>query len=547
MSKIKIFALGGLNEIGKNMYVVEVNNDIFIFDAGLKYPDNKMFGIDYIIPDFDYIVKNKKRIKGIFLTNSHAENIGAIYDILSEVKDIKVYATKFTCLIIKQKLNELKLKFDNLVEIKPHIKLNFKENSIFPISVTHSSPDSVLYVLNTRDGSIVYTGNFVFDSMSSNNYSMDIGKIAYVGKQNVLCLLSESIYAGKSDYTAPKHRAYSYIKNILDKSSNRVIFSVYDEQIYRIQELFNAISKTNRRIVIMGKPLQTLINTCISEGYLTIAPDKIGDLTNIDDTNIVILTYNDRNNIFNNIKKIVSGYDKFLKLKETDEVVFLEQISENNDKLFVNLLNDIACLDVLTHYNKQLLSHHASNEDLAMFSNLLNPKYYMPVNGEYKDLVENANALHNTGFNKENIILKLNGEAVSFVKGNLVVDKKENVKVDEILIDGTSSEDVGELVLKDREILSDNGIVIVTSVINKITKEIIGGPEILTRGFVFVKENTNLITEATSMSTDIITSNIVDNKVDFNKIKNGIRDQLSKYFYSQTGCRPMIITVIQEI
>ena len=246
MSKIKIFSLGGLNENGKNMYVVEVDKDIFVFDAGLKYGNDQMLGIDYILPDYSYLIENEKRIKGIFLTHGHESNMGAMADILKDLKNVNVYATKYTMEILKKDLEESNVVCKHLKEIRPHSKIAFGKNSVFPISVTHSIPDSVAFVLYTRDGAIVYTGDYVFDSTMMGNYKTDIGKLAYVGKQGVLCLLSESLYAERPGHTSPNNRVYDFIKDVMVKSKDRVIATIQPAHIYRLQEILNACVKTRK-------------------------------------------------------------------------------------------------------------------------------------------------------------------------------------------------------------------------------------------------------------------------------------------------------------
>ena len=241
MSKIKIFALGGLNEIGKNMYCVEVDKDLFIFDAGLKYSSDNMLGVDYIIPNYDYIKDNKKRIKGLFISHGHDEQMGAIADIMVDLPNIPIYATPFTLEIIKMELEEENLKSDNLHQIEAHHKISFGKCSIFPIAVTHSVPDAVAYALYTPDGVIFYTGNYIFDPTMTNHYKTDVGKIAYVGKQGVLCLLGESIYADKSGYTSPNHRISDIVNEVINKADGRILFNVFQTQLFRIQELLNEV------------------------------------------------------------------------------------------------------------------------------------------------------------------------------------------------------------------------------------------------------------------------------------------------------------------
>ena len=548
MSKIKIFSLGGLNEVGKNMYIVEVDQDIFVFDAGLKYADDKMLGVDYIIPNYDYLKENKKRIKGVFVTHGHDAQMGALSDILLDIKDLKIYGAPFTLDVIRNQLKEDNIKTDNLIEIKPHKKINFGKNSIFPINLTHSVPDALGYVLNTQDGAIFYTGNFVFDSTMRDAYETDIGKLAYVGKQGVLCLLSESIYADKKGFTSPNHRISSIIRETINNNPGRILFNIFQAQLYRIQELFNEIMKTNRRVVIMGKSLETIIMSAIEKNYIKFDKTRIGNIHQVNDPNIVVIISDEREKPYSNIKRIIKGYDKFINLTEKDTVIFASPIYDGMEKSATKILDDISKIgsNIVTVPNKKYLTHHASSEDLMLMIGLMKPKYYFPVIGEYRHQVANKEAAQKVGISEENIILKLNGEVVTFIDGDLK-DTNEKIKVDDILIDGKTVGDIGELVLRDRESLSDNGIVIVAVTLDKKTKKILAGPEILTRGFVYVKDNIDLIKEAENISLDIIENSIQPNYVDFNKIKTTIRDKVGKYLYEATECKPMILIVVQEV
>ena len=548
MSKIKIFSLGGLNDNGKNMYVVEVDRDVFIFDAGLKYADDKMLGVDYIIPNFDYLKENIKRIKGIFITHGHEMQMGAIADILSELPTLKIYGTSFTLDIIRQELINENISTDNLIELKPHKKVSFGENSIFPISLTHSVPGNVGYVLYTNDGAIFYTGNFAFDSTMRGEYKTDIGKLAYVGKQGVLCLLSESEYASKGGYTSPQHRMSSIFSEILSKCENRILFNLYDSQLYRIQELLTELEKTDRKVIIMGKTLETLINNCIDKGYITFDRTRFTNIHNVNNDNVAVIISDEREKPFSNIKRIVRGTDKFIKISSNDTVVFASQVYDGMEKTATDVYDSLAKLEcnLIILPTKKYLSLHASSEDLLLMLDLMQPKYYFPVSGEYRNQVANKELAKIYGMNEENILLKLNGQVAYFENGCLV-DTDETVKVDDILIDGKVVGDIGEAVIKDREALADNGIVIVTATIDKITKKVLAGPEILTRGFIYVKDNIDLIKEAQNLSLSVINEYTNNTYVDFNKVKNGIRDKVGKYLYEQTECKPMILLVIQEV
>lgn len=550
MSKIKIFSLGGLNENGKNMYVVNVDHDIFVFDAGLKYDNDLNLGIDYIIPSFDYLIKNKGHIKGIFLTHGHDSNIGAVPDILEKLPDINIYATKLTMEILKNDLTKEQIEKANLKEIRPHSKLDFGKNSVFPISVTHSIPDAVCYVLYTEDGAIVYTGDFVFDSTMMGAYKTDIGKLAYVGKQGVLCLLSESMYADKAGHTSPNNRVADFVREVLIKNENRIIATIFPAHFYRIQEIFNEVSKTHRKIVIMGKFLQDMINRAIDEGYLTIDKSRIGTLQNLYDKDSVVLISDEKEKPFANLERIIKGYDKYIKIKETDTIFITEPSYAGIEKRTAVIMDEIAMLgaNAISLSSKRHLLHHASQEDLMLMINLMNPKYYFPVKGEYRNQYANAEVAYTLGIPRDNIILKENGDVVTFVKGKML-PTFEHIDVDEILIDGKNQGDVGDLVLKDREMLGENGIVIISCTLDKETKGVLAGPEILTRGFIYVKESQDLLEETKKIAKEVIEANIELNskRVDYSNIKNSVRDELGKFFYKQTESKPMIITVIQEV
>ena len=547
MSKIKIFSLGGLNENGKNMYVIEVDDEIIVIDAGLKYADEHMLGIDYIIPNINYLKDNQKRIKGIFLTHGHYENSGALRDIIRDLKNTKIYAAKFTIDILKKEFENSKLPTNNLIEILPYKNITVGKLKIFPVSLSHSIPDNLGYAIYTDDGVIFYASDFVFDSLMRGHYQTDIGKLAYIGKQGVLCLLTESVYANKIGFTSPNHRTSNLIRETLSKAKGRIIFNVLNSHLYRIQELFNEVSKTKRKIVIMGKSLQNIVSYAIDNKYLFINKNSIGDLSNINDENVIILTSNERKKPYSNINKIINGYDKFVTLKETDTIFLSTPIYEGREKTFYKLLDDISKLGVdIVTLSKKHLSHHASSEDLLMMIDLMKPKYYFPIKGEYRYQVANADLAVKVGIKPENIILKENGFIAKIEKGNLINDG-EFVECGEISIDGDSTEDIGEVVLRDREMLSNNGIIIVSATLDKKEKKILAGPEILTRGFVYVKDSTELLNNIKEICLNIIKDNTHDNYVDYNKIKNSIRDMLSKYLSNQTGNKPMIISVLQEI
>ncbi len=544
MSKIKIMGLGGLSETGKNTYVVEVDNAIFILDCGLKFATENLYGIDYIIPDFEYLVKNKKKIKGLFLTHGHYENMGATNDLVRMIPNLKVYCTKFTKYILESDgLNP-----NNIIEIEPHKKINFRDVSIFPISVSHSTPDAVMYVINTRDGAICYTGDFIIDPLMRGAYDMDLGKIAYVGKKGVLALLQESSFSEKSGHTSPNHRLVGVFREAISHTKNRLMFLVLPTHLYTIQEIFDAAKNTHRKMVVMGKQLQNLIDMAVKEKYLEIQEGLLGDLSNIDDKDAIILMADSKQNPYACISKVLSGYDKFIHLKETDTIVFAEPRYDENEKLLVKIENDLAmhgCEIVSIPKGKTIL-HHASKEDLMLMIKLLNPKYYMPVKGEYRYMVNNADLASSLGIPDSNILLKQNGDIIEIDNG-VLQDNFKNIKINDVLIDGKSNDDVGDLVIKDRQMLSENGIVLISATISRKTREILVGPEVTTRGFIYIKDSKDMINEIKNISLEVITRNITDKYVEYTKIKTEIREELGKYLYNETECKPMIIAVIQEV
>ena len=548
MSKINIFSLGGLNENGKNMYVVCVDDDILVLEAGLQYADEQTLGIDYMIPNIDYLKQNKERIRGIFLTHGHDENVGAITDIIDYLPNIPIYASPFTYNIVKQELLEYDKSISSLVKIEANKPVDVGNLKVYPVSLSHSIPDNFGYAIYTPDGIIFYASDFVFDSTMRGAYKTDLGKLAYIGKQGVLCLMSESLYANKEGYTAPNHRIQSLIRETLVKSNGRIIFNVLNSHLYRIQELFNEVEKTDRKIVVMGKRLQNIIDNAIKEDYLHIDSKYIGDLSNINDENVVILNSNERYKPYYNILKIVDGYDKYVTLTSSDTVFLATPVYEGREKTFYKLLDKIAKIgcEAVVLSPKKYLSYHASKEDLMMMIELMNPKYYFPIKGEYSEQVANGDLACMVGVDKDNIILKENGSVATIVDGKLMDEFKE-VRVGNISIDGDSSNDIGELVLKDRELLSNNGIVIVSATIDKKSKQIIAGPEILTRGFIYVKDSVQLIDDMKNICSSIILDNTHNGYVDYTKIKNTIRDELSKFLFEQAGNKPMIINVIQEV
>src|SRR5574344_1587652 len=381
MSKIKIFGMGGLNENGKNTYVVEVDDKIFILDCGIKYASSKEYGIDYILPSYNYLEENKKRIVGVFLTHAHQENMGGVEDLLNAIPNLKVYCTKYT----KNYLTLEGINEKNIVEIKAHKKISFGDVSVFPINVSHSVPDAVMYVINTKDGAICYTGDFMIDPTMNGAYDMDLGKIAYIGKQGVLAMLCESSFSEHTGHTSPNHRLTNFFRYAISHAPKRMIFTVLPTHLYTLQDIFNGAENTHRHVILIGKQLQNIVNFSLANKYLNIQTGLIGDLSNINEEDAIIIIADNRENPYSNISKILGGYDKFVHLKSTDTIVFSETRYDATEKLLVKLQNDLAMMgcDIVTIPKDKNVLLHASQEDLMLMIKLLNPKYYMPGKGVY--------------------------------------------------------------------------------------------------------------------------------------------------------------------
>ncbi len=544
MSKIKFFALGGLDEIGKNSYVIEVDKSIFIFDCGLKYASGNLLGIDYIIPDFSYLVKNKDKIKGLFLTNGHEDNIGGVDDLLKEIPDLKIYASKFTkFMLLEEGINP-----KNIIEINANKKISFKELSVFPINVSNSIPDSLMYTINTPDGAICYTGDFIIDPKMYNEFDMDLGKIAYIGKQGVLALITESLFSERKGHTSPKHHLTEFFEDAFNHIDKRVIISVLPEHLYTIKEIFKALENKHRKVVLMGKKLQRIVNFAKKEGYLKFNDDLIGDLKNLKDEKAVIIVANEYTNPFGHLNRLIKDFDKYITLLKDDTVIIAEPRLDSLEKVLIKLENELSkygC-NVINLPAEKTVIHHASSEDLMLMIKLLNPTYYIPARGEYRYMVGNANLANSLGIEPKNIILKQNGEQIT-IDNKKLLEKTTKIKVDSILIDGDITDDIGDLVIKDREMLSENGIVLISATIDKKTKNILVGPEISTRGFVYIKDSHDLLSEIKEISRDVIEKNTNSKFVDFNNIRHELRSTLSKFLYDQTESKPMIIAVVQEV
>ena len=435
----------------------------------------------------------------------------------------------------------------NLIELTAHKQINFGENNIFPIQVSHALPDSYLYVLNTKDGAIVFTGNYVFDPTMTGPYKTDIGKLAYVGKQGVLCLMSECLYSNNLGFTSPKHLAGELFTETLLKTPGRILINIFGSQIYRIQELLDSVTNSDRNVVIMGKNLENIISKSIDMGLIKFDKKRIKNIHHVNDEGIVVIISNEKERPYSSLKRILRNSDKFITLKEEDTVVIASPIYEGIELTSTKVFDDIAKVgSKLIILSKKFLSPHASREDILMMINLMQPKYFMPVNGEYRCQVEAVNAAKLIGYNDSNTLLRLNGQATTFIDGKLV-DSVDHIKVDDVFIDGKDTTDIGDLVLKDREILSDNGIVIVTATVDKVTKIILANPIIVTKGFVFVKEAEPLLKSLSTIFIDEINTEFQKEKFDLEELKQNVSERAKRFIKRENGREPYIMPIVDII
>lgn len=547
MSKIKIFALGGLGENGKNMYCVDVADEIIVFDIGFKYPDETMYGIDTVVPDFTFLKENQDRIKAIFLSHAHMDNIGAINDFVRIFPEVPIYGSAPTMMMVNYILEESGLKSDKLNTIDRFKNISFGDYSVFALPLTHSAPDNFGYAVNTKQGIIFYATDYIFDHSATEAYSTDIGKIAYLGKQGVLCLLSESLQASKSGHTSPEHRISDTLEDFFEGAGTRAFIMLYSSNFYRIQEVLTESKSVGRKVVIFGKRLTEIVQSGIDNGIFDFDKNDLVSVFNAakHEGELTIIVSGERDRPFSGMSRIVSGKDKYFKLTSEDSVLIAATPVPNTEIEATAVTNDIyrsgATVKVIN--KKQVRGSHASKEDVLLMLELLNPKYFIPIKGEYRHQIAARNAAVSKRFETENILMMNNGNVVEFENGKATMGK--DIAVGDVLVDGhTISE--GEVVLKDRELLKENGIVIISCALNFNSKKIIAGPEIVTRGFIHIQENKEYIEELKAESRKVI-SDALAASASYNEIQKAIRENISNYIYEEKGRRPMIITMIQTV
>jgi ribonuclease J len=547
---IKVFALGGIGEMGKNMYLVEVDKDIFVIDAGLMFPEEEMLGIDIVIPDISYLTENKDRVKAVFLTHGHEDHIGALSYVLNSL-EVPVYGTKLTLALANAKLKEQDYTGKtNFIEIDSNAVLDFETVQVSFFKTNHSIPDSVGVCIHTSEGIIVYTGDFKFDQGATKLYKPEIGKMAEIGDQGVLFLLSDSTEAERPGYTASEVIVERAMSNSFYNAPGRIFAACFASDINRIQHVFNAAQENRRKVAVVGKSLERIYHIALDLGYLEVEEDLIIPITEIkeyQDNQIVVLMTGTQGEPIEALQKMAKQTHKQVNIQPGDTVLIAASPVRGSE-LFLGKTVDMlfrAGANVVSGSRTFHVSSHGSQEELKFMINLMKPKYLIPVHGEYRMLKAHRKLARECGVKDHQILLPDRGEVVELKDGKLTMGSK--VSSGNVLIDGIGVGDVGNIVLRDRKLLSQDGILIVVVTLTKQDKKIAAGPEIISRGFVYVRESEKLMDDSTKLVRDIVERNIAKDTFEWSSLKQEVRDDLNRYLYEKTKRRPMILPIIMEV
>lgn len=547
---IKIIALGGVGEIGKNMYLTEVDGDIFVVDAGLMFPEDEMLGIDIVIPDFTYLTANKERVKAIFLTHGHEDHMGALTYVLRKM-NVPVFGTKLTLALAREKMKEQE--YSGAVdfrEINSETVLDFGTVTVSFFKTNHSIPDSVGISINTSEGSIVHTGDFKFDQAATALYKPEIGKMANIGEKGVLCLLSDSTDAERPGYTPSEATVVEELSTVFYNAQGRIIAACFASDINRIQHLFDSAQKNGRKVAVVGKSLKRVFDITLELGYLSVTDDLIIPITEINeysDKEIVILTTGSQGEPIEALQKMAKQGHPHVNIQEGDTVLIAASPLKGSEVFIYKTIDMLyrAGASVVSGKRSVQVSSHGSQEELKFMINLMNPKFFIPVHGEYKMLKAHKKVAMASGIPEENIYIPERGDVIEFVGGKIRFT--ERVPAGNTLIDGIGVGDVGNIVLRDRRLLSQDGVLIVVVTLNKADRKITAGPEIISRGFVYVRESEKLMADSSALVREIVEKNLSKESFDWTSIKQDIRDSLNLYLFDKTKRRPMIMPIIMEV
>ncbi|AHA30058.1 Zn-dependent hydrolase [Exiguobacterium sp. Leaf187] len=547
--KVSVFALGGAGEIGKNMYVVELDEDIFVIDAGLMFPGDEMLGIDKVIPDISYLKENKERIQGIFITHGHEDHIGALSYVLRDLK-VPVYGTRLTLGLIEHKLKEAGLlKKADLRPIDAKTKLTVAGHFITFFRVNHSIPDAVGVCIQTSQGAIVHTGDFKFDYTPVDGKQADFGKIAAIGQRGVLCLLSDSTNAERPGMSGSESIVGSELNDVIYEAPGRVIVASFASNIHRLQQVFAAAEANNRKVAVVGRSMVNNVEVAQRLNYLRFKQKTLIDLSDInrlDDNQVVILTTGSQGEPMAALTRMARNAHKQVNIRLNDTVVVAASPIPGNEKSVSKTIDLLfrAGANVIYNQRKVHVSGHGHAEDLKLMLNLIKPKFFLPIHGEFRMQKAHSRLAQTVGVNANNIFIIENGDVVEFEKRKARMSRKVNAG--NVLIDGIGVGDVGNIVLRDRRLLSQDGVVLCVITISRKNKTIVSGPEIISRGFVYMRESEDMINEANRIVAKQLQGKL-NGELDWTEMKSLIRDKLSAYLYEQTKRRPMILPIIMEI
>jgi len=554
MANIRFFSLGGLGENGKNMYCVEVDKKIFILDTGLKYPNSELYGIDEIIPDFRMLTKVKQHIKGIFLSHAHEDHVGALPHILKEL-NVPVYGSEFTLEIVKEQLkeNDYNLNDYKFVAIKDTSYIKFGDVKVTFFSTNHSIPGSLAIVIMTLDGSIVFTSDFTLMQSGNEMYQTNFRKINEIAEKGVLLLLPESVGAPMEFVSGLKEQLFHRLNNTISRATGRIIVTLFSSDIQKIQNIIDISVANNKKIAVLGRRTQKIVDIAIKNGYLNIPSHLLISLKFIDDKNknldpnLVCLITGNRHEPFYMLQRMTRKVDRLINIEQSDTIIMLTPPIPGTEKMAARTLDLLFKTDaeVMIVDRKQLQASHASAEELKMMINFLNPKYIVPVTGEFRQQFACKKCALEIGYKDENVFLLDNGDSL-YIEEKVANIAKEDVKTGDILIDGIPIADSNDVVMRDRELLADDGAVIVVASIDPKKRVLLGKIEVSSKGFSNgIEAEETLKNDLTKLSLEIINKHLSAKKyINWNDIKKDLRDVINNYIYKSSRRNPIIIPLM---
>ena len=552
MSDIKIIALGGVRENAKNLYIVEINDSIFILDAGLRYPENEQLGVDFVIPNLDYLVENKDRIQGIFLTHGHADAIGALPYILQDAK-VPVFGSSLTIELAKLFVKNAGVnKFNNFHVIDSETEIEFDDAVVSFFKTTHSIPESMGIVLGTDRGNIVYTGDFKFDQAARPYYKTDLGRLAEIGQEGVLALLSDSANATSTEQTASEAEVGQEIDQVIADADGRVIIAAVASNLVRIQQVFDSAAEHGRRVVLTGFDVENIVRTAIRLKKLTVEHEKLivkpKDMNKFEDHELIILENGRMGEPIDGLQKMAVGRHRYVQMKDGDLVYIVTTPSIAKEAAVARVNNAIykagGAVKMITQNLR--VSGHANARELQLMLNLLRPQYLFPVQGEYRELQAHAELALEVGILPENIYIVKRGDIMHLSEDQGFLHEG-TVPAGDVMIDGNAIGDVGNIVLRDRKVLSEDGIFIVAITVNKKERKIVSKARVNTRGFVYVKKSRDILSESADIVNATVENYLAGDSFDWGELKGAVRDEVAKFLFDQTKRRPAILPVVMEV